>query len=175
MMHDDMYARILTFLHQNYKKNPLAYVGCSTMRAYFDTPVYALRPYAETLELNGYVEKLEGMSPTYVVRITKKGIDAIERGHVDIHRDATVHTPLKLRILEYLSQCRESGKDTYYVRMRSISGALDIAESDVRAAVDELAYMGHVRKVGSVSGYSTVQITKLGLTHLARNSHGGLV
>jgi hypothetical protein len=150
-------------------------VGCSTLRAYFNTPIYALRPYAETLELNGYVEKLEGMSPTYMVRITKKGREAALSGILEIERHSTVHTPQKLRILAYLEQCRTDGTDTYYVPHRIICRELGISEHDAYLAAGELAYMGLVRLVESSYPAFTIQITNKGVMHLIRNRESELV
>ncbi len=167
---DALYVEILRLLLSYYEENPLTYVGCSTLRSHFNTPAYALRPYAETLELNGYVEKLEGMSPTYMVRITKKGQDAARCGTVEITRDCTIQTPLKLRILAYLKAARDSGADTYYVPHRCICRDLELTEHEAGTAVEELAYMGLVRLVGGMSHSFTIQITDKGIAHLNRNN-----
>ncbi len=170
MASDALYVEILSLLLSYYEDNALTYVGCSTLRSHFNTPVYALRPYAETLELNGYVEKLEGMSPTYMVRITKKGREAALRGSVDITRDCTIQTPQKLRILAYLKAARDSGADTYYVPHFHICRDLGISEHEASTAAEELAYMGLVRIVGGMCSSFTIQITDKGLSHLSRNN-----
>ena len=165
-----LYLRILSFLYDQHARNPLVYVGCSILRATFNTPVYALRPYIETLELNGYLEKKEGLSPTYLVRITKKGVAAVHARSVSLERTCLVDSRVKLSVLSYLHSRYLLNEDTYYVPHQRICKALGIDEERARIIADELSYMGLARILSVSPPSFTLQITPKGMSYLAENA-----
>ncbi len=73
MNHDQVYEGMLSILSEWYEKNSPYFVPSSELRAKLNTAVEDLRPYAEELEQQGYVRKLEGLSPNFIVKFTKQG------------------------------------------------------------------------------------------------------
>lgn len=69
---DENVMKLLTILDEQYDKSPY-YVGSSILRSKLDMPVDELRVYAESLYEEGYVDKLEGLAPTFILRMKRMG------------------------------------------------------------------------------------------------------
>ena len=79
MNHDAVYTGLLSILEEHYERDPPYFVPSSELRARLDMPVEALRPYAEELEKLGYAQKLEGLAPTFIVKLTASGHKAYKQ------------------------------------------------------------------------------------------------
>ncbi len=163
-MAEDMYMKVLSLLKEHYDKDPLFYVPSSELRSKLGLEsVDQLRPYAETLELNRYVYKEEGMAPTFLLKIRHKGIDAVKDGKVDIIKECKLHGPVKLKILEMLNE------KEYYVGKHDIMELTGLGEYDVMLVADEMEYCGLAKRVEGTYPSFTLKITHEGKEYLAAN------
>lgn len=162
-MTGDMYIDILSMLKEHYDKDPLFFVPSSELRSKLGfSSVDELRPYAENLEMNYYVYKEEGFSPTFLLKIRKKGCEALKAGKVDIQRECKLHGPEKIKILEMLN------KDAYYVGKHDLIKELGLDENEVDLIADEMSYCGLAKRIGASSGF-TLKITNEGKEYLKAN------
>ena len=163
-MAEDMYMKVLSLLKEHYDKDPLFYVPSSELRSKLGLEsVDQLRPYAETLELNRYVYKEEGMAPTFLLKIRHKGIDAVKDGKVDIIKECKLHGPVKLKILEMLNE------KEYYVGKHDIMELTGLGEYDVMLVADEMEYCGLAKRVEGTYPSFTLKITHEGKEYLKTN------
>lgn len=72
MNEDKNVKKLLSILDEQYTKSPY-YVGSSILRAKLNMPVSELRQYAERLYDEGYIDKLEGLAPTFILRMKRRG------------------------------------------------------------------------------------------------------
>jgi len=165
-----LYLTILEILEDYQKAHPLFFCPCRVIRSTLNTPIDVLRPYAENLELNGYVIKRECFGKTYMLKITKKGSLAVKNGSVTLDKKCRFYNKHKLRVLEYLKKERDAGNDAFYIADNSIRRALGYGEKEITTIIDELQYCGLVRTISIVSPRCTVQITQKGLIYLEENS-----
>ncbi len=161
-----MYLNILSILKEENDKNPSYFYGSSNLRAKLDTTIDKIRPYAEKLEIHGYVDKENGFNSTFILKIRKKGIHALELGKVDIKKACKQHTENKLKILEILKREHDAGKDIYFVPERIIRKELGIELIECNLLTDELLYYDFINKISLTSPHFTIQITKTGIEYL---------
>lgn len=72
MNEDKNVKKLLSILDEQYTKSPY-YVGSSILRSKLNMPVSELRQYAERLYDEGYIDKLEGLAPTFILRMKRRG------------------------------------------------------------------------------------------------------
>jgi hypothetical protein len=167
-MAEDIYMKILEILKEHYDKDPPYFVPSSELRSRLGMSVDELRPYAENLEMNGYVYKEEGFAPTFLLKIRHKCIDALKAGEVDILKECKLHGPEKLKILEILKNEYKEG-NPYYVPETKLLRDLGLKEDEAHLLADELEYCGLAKKVEGVYPNFTLHITEEGLKYLEAN------
>ena len=170
MTGESIYMKILSVLKDHYDNDSSAYVGINMIKREFDASDEELRTYMENLEMNRYIEKLEGepIAESYLLRIRHKGIDALKNQDIQIVKECRLHGPQKLRILKIL---REEG---YYVSEKTILDKLNISKDDARLYADELEYCGLAKRVEAMYPNFTLKITDEGMAYLAANEEKGM-
>ncbi|MBN1786319.1 MAG: hypothetical protein JW825_04965 [Candidatus Methanofastidiosa archaeon] len=68
--------RILDILRDTYENSPPGYAGKIEIEHRLKIPANEFEPYLEELTKNGFVKKMEGPAPTFIVKFTPKGYEA---------------------------------------------------------------------------------------------------
>jgi len=168
ILKEDIYLNILYILKEHFDKDPQYFVPSSELRIRLNIPVDKLRPYAENLEINGYVYKIEGFLPTFLLKIRKKGIESLKNGKIHLQKECRVYGPDKVKILHILKENYETG-NPFFVPKNVILEKVKLTQHDMRIMAEELEYCGLVKKIEGISDGFMLQITKEGLEYLEYN------
>ncbi len=138
MEKQEIYLRILELANDYNSREPGYFYPSSLMRAEMGMSLEELRPYAEELDLNGYIKKSEGLSPTFQISIEDKGKCALLDRSIVIEKSADLHIPLKLEILKIAEKETEYNDDKqFYITERTLLDIMKADKETVRLAIDE--------------------------------------
>lgn len=162
---DDMYLKLLSILREQKDKTPSYYISSSRLRSLSGMTLEELRPYINDLHFFGYVDMETWFTDTFLVRITKKGTEAIDSNTIDIREKVEGIGEEKLEILRIL-QSEEDLGTPYYVPGKIITESLGISETMAYRLAKELVYAGFAKKIESTYPHFTLKITDKGIQFL---------
>ena len=165
MEKQEIYLRILELVEEYNDKNPGYFYPSSVLRAKLGMSLEDLRPYAEELEMNGYIKKNEGFSPTFQIAIKDKGKSALLERNIVIARSSMLHIPTKMEILKVLDKESKKGQMLYVSEKTLLDNLLDTRET-ISIATDEMQYYGLAEKIGGVYSNYLIRITPSGTKYL---------
>jgi len=165
MEKQEIYLRILELVEEYNDKNPGYFYPSSVLRAEMGISLEDLRPYAEELEMNGYIKKNEGFSPTFQIAIKDKGKNALLERNIVIARSSLLHIPTKMEILKVLDKESQKGQ-TLYVSEKTLMDKLHDSRENISIATDEMQYYGLAEKIDGVYSNYLIRITPGGLNYL---------
>lgn len=169
-MDQDAYLKILNILKEHFDKDSLFFVPSGELRSKLGMSIEEMRPLVENLELNRYIYKREGPTPSYsfLSKIRHKGIDALKEGKVEIEQSCKFHGPEKLKVLELLKREHDIG-NPFYTPGKELTEITGLSDLELHQIADEMEYCGLAKKVETGYPYFTMQITHAGMEYLKKN------
>jgi len=161
----EIYLRILELVSEYNKRNPGYFYPSSILRAKMGMSLEEIRPFAEELEMNGYIRKNEGFSPTFQISIREKGKIALFERQVDIAKSGELHIPIKMEILKVLNKESQYGK-SIFVSEKTLLDTLHESRDNLSIATDEMKYYNLAEKIGGICSNYLIRITPNGERYL---------
>jgi len=169
MEKQEIYLRILELVSDYNERNPGYFYPSSLLRSEMSMSLEELRPYAEDLEMNGYIKKNEGFSPTFQISIKEKGKYALLERSVVIERSSVLHIPTKMEILKVLDKESQTSRSVF-VSEKTLLDTINVSRDDISMATDEMEYYGLAEKIDGVYSNYLIRITPSGVRYLNKRT-----
>jgi len=167
----DVYVKILSILNEYYDKDALHFVPSSELCVRLGMPLDEIYPFATELEQKGYVQKEEGTGPSFLLKLCKKGINAINGGDVEMSNECELYHFLNQKTLDILYEEYVLG-NLHFVPEEKLISMMGISSSDASFILEGLKYNGFLIKLKGPH-LSKLQITDLGIKHVEQKHSAG--